>query len=77
MTKEEIKNRANNLHIIKYRGIDCVTLTCATAFAEHIADSTMKETLETVCKCLGEMTVVPECIIYELYKKAKIIMLEK
>lgn len=77
MTKEEIKTKANNLHTLNYRGINCVTLTCATTFAEHIADLTMKETLETVCKCLDEMAVVPECIIYDLYKKAKITMLEK
>lgn len=74
MTKEEIKNRASNLHTINHQGIKCVTLTCATTFAEHIADSTMKETLETVCKCLNEMTVVPECIIYDLYNKAKMVL---
>lgn len=77
MTKEEIKTRANNLHTLNYKGIDCVTLTSATTFAEHMVDLTMKETLETVCKCLDEMTVVPECVVDELYKKAKIIMLEK
>lgn len=74
MTKEEIKNSANNLHIINHRGINCVTLTCATTFAEHIADLTMQETLEAVCKCLDEMTVVPECIVNELYKKAKMVL---
>ena len=77
MTKEEIKSRANNLHTLNFKGIDCVTLTCATTFAEHIADLTMQETLETVCKCLEEMTVVPECIVDALYKKAKTIMFEK
>lgn len=77
MSKEEIKNRASNLHTINYRGIEMVSLTCTTTFAEHIADLTMQETLEIVCKCLDEMTVVPECIIDELYSKVKIKMLEK
>ena len=77
MTKEQIKNRASNLNTTNYRGIDMVTLTCATTFAEHIADLTMQETLETVCKCLEEITVVPECIVDALYKKAKTIMFEK
>lgn len=77
MTKEEIKNRASNLNITDYRGIKMVSLTCATTFAEHMADLTMQETLETVCKCLDEMTVVPECIVDQLYEKAKTIMLKK
>lgn len=77
MTKEEIKNRAKVLHTLNHRGIECVTLTCATTFAEHMADLTMQETLETVCKCLDEMTVVPKCIVDELYKKSKKMMLEK
>lgn len=54
-----------------------VSLTCATAFAEHIADLTMHETLKIVSKCLNEMMVVPECIEEELYKKAKIMLESK
>lgn len=77
MTKEEIKNRASNLHTTNCKGIEMVSLTCAATFAEHMANLSMQETLETVCKCLDEMTVVPECIIDELYKKVKITMLKE